>query len=544
VAAVIPEDTWWVPGPFDMLAVRGVWDNNAAYTEFFANDQYSPTPGNGIGMAAWVRIGTDYANPADFRTAFQLLPYVDNTTFQLNMGFFGDGALDGSIATSGGSNGFTQPLDSTTKWQYVALHYQHRSDGTTVIRYRANGATTQGSITTPVVSGPLNAYLQCTAWTVGPDWCNFQVWYSYDPPDLVGDGSWPGEESLDQADVDVGVNYMTHLPDIVNSDSWQLLSDVAAAEYGLIGFDETGRFVFASRDSALRETTFVEETLTTDRSLMELVTETTGDSVRNVITTETSSGFLDFNNVVFEAKSATQFNTYPGTTTFQIELPYGAIGTTTQALPRVANADWSADFLWGYVLVDAYTPTNEVDPAADVTVLFTMAGDRRGLITVYNNSPNYLQFSTTGGQPALRVQGFLLEIEPTQIGNNAKQGSVELYGARSLAIGSSPWRQLLWAMRPVALRLAAELAYPVAVIDQFEAIGNPARRVGDTLRLVDPDGQGSLRTTLVKLTRSMSASQGLVDRLTVRPVGPPGRFVLGDPELGILGDPDLYIGQQ
>jgi hypothetical protein len=40
----------------------------------------------------------------------------------------------------------------------------------------------------------------------------------------------------------------------------------------------------------------------------------------------------------------------------------------------------------------------------------------------------------------------------------------------------------------------------------------------------------------------VNQDQGLTDRLTVRPVGPPGMFILDDPELGILGDPDLWIG--
>ena len=542
-ATVIADDAWWVPGPFDMLAVRGVWDTNQAYTEFFAREPYSPTPGNGIGMAAWMRIGTDLrANPNDFRTVFQLLPFRDNAAMSINLGIWGDGALDAAIVTPTTNDGAAPANTTTTTWQYVGVHFQHNSDGTTTVRCRLNGVTTSKPIATPNVPAPLNAYLQCTAWTTSPDWCNFQVWYSSLPPDLTGDGSWPGEQPLNQADLDVGLNYLTHLPDIVNADSWALLSDVVAAEYGLVGFDETGRFVFTSRDSALRETSFVEETLTTERALVDLITETSGDAVRNVITTETTAGFLDFNNVIVEAKTGTEFNTYPGTTTFVVELPFGAIGTTTQQIPRIPNASWSDAYLWGYVAVDAYNPTVEIDPAADISVLFTTGADRTGLITVRNNSPNYVQFSTTGGQPALRVQGFLLELNPTQIDTVARPGSVTLYGPRSLPVGSSPWRQLLWAMRPVALRLAADLAYPVPLVDQFSAVGNPARKVGDTVRLVDDTGQGSVRATITKITRSMSTDQGLTDQLTVRPIGPPGRLILGDPEQGILGDPNLYLG--
>jgi hypothetical protein len=141
----------------------------------------------------------------------------------------------------------------------------------------------------------------------------------------------------------------------------------------------------------------------------------------------------------------------------------------------------------------------------------------------------------------LRVQGYLLVLTPPAVEYNAREGSVVTYGPRLLPIDSSPWRQLLSSMRPVAVRLLQQLAWPVPVIDQFTAVGNPQRSVGDTLQLLDPLGHGSIRASITKLSRHVSAGQGLVDTLTVRPVGPPGTFILGDPVLGVLGDPTLYI---
>lgn len=538
IAAVIPDDTWYVPGPFDLLAVRGVWDNNTAYTEFFARDPYTPRAGNGIGMSAWLKVGNDMGVTPGTWDQFVLLPLADNAAFQFVLGVEDNGTISGIIRSDSVETGFGQPVTTTTQWQYIGLHFVHNSNGTTTIRYRVGGVTTSGTVTTPTVSSPTAPFLQCTAWTL-VSWSDFQVWYSPDDPGLAG--PWPGETPLDEADLDTGLNNMTHLPDVVNADSWTVITDTAKAEYALVGFDETGRFSFTSRATTNVNSGTVTETVTADRALIDVVTETSTDSVRNIVTTETTAGFLDFQNIVFEAQSAGQFDTYPGITTYQVDLVYGAIGTTTQEVQRLADADWSATVLWGYVIVDFYNPTVEIDPAADVSVLFAMTGDRKGTITVQNNSPNYIRFATTGGEPALRVQGYLLVLSPTAVEYNGRQGSVTTYGPRLLALGSSPYRQLLDSMRPVAVRLLQQLAFPVPVIDQFTAIGNPTRRVGDTLNLIDPHGHGSIRAGITKLSRHLSATQGLVDTLTVRPVGPPGTFVLDDPVLGVLGDPTLYI---
>lgn len=534
IANVIPDETWWVPGPFDLLAVRGDWDGGA-YTEFFARDPFVPRPGNGIGMSAWLRIGNDMGITGGGSYVFQLIPLSDPNELWYNLLVYDDGSVSATMELNGTPSGNNYTTSTTTQWRFVGVHYAHLANGTTLISVKLDGTVHTTTVTTPRYTSPPAAFLQCTAWTqVG--WSDFCCWF--DPAAPTGD--WPGETVLNQADLDVGLNNMTHLPDLVGGDSWQTISDCVAAEYGLVGFDETGRAYFQSRDTITTGAGTVEEELTADRSLIDLTLETSADSVRNVVTTETTSGFLSVLNTIFDAQASTQFNTYPGYTTYQIDLPYGAIGYTTQLLPRIANADWSADTLFGFVAVDAYNPTVEISSTADVTVLFAMSGDRKGLITVRNNSPNYVQFSTTGGQPALRVQGYLLELNPTTVGQVVAPGSVETFGERVLALGASPWRQVDSGMRSVSLRLLNQLSWPVPVIDQFTAVGNPARTVGDTLRLIDPDGHGSIRATLVKLSRQYS-EQGMQDTLTVRPVGPPGVLILDDPELGVLDDPDLWL---
>jgi hypothetical protein len=537
IAGVITSDQWWVPGPFDLLAVRGVWSGNAAYTEFFAREPYTPVPGTGVGMAAWVKFGNDLPVPAgENRLVFQLLPLNNNAAFQFNMRVFADGGFGGFISVNGVETGFAQPVATPATWMYLGLHFQHNTDGTTSIRYRQNRDTTGGSVTTPILGSPTAPYMQCTAWTyVG--WSDFHCWYSYDPPD---DSAWPGETPVLAADLDPGLNLMTHLPDVVNADSWKLISEVAAAEYGLVGFDAAGRFFFRSRNSATIAQASIEENITTGRALIDLVTNTTTDAVRNIITTETSAGFMTYNNVIYESPGASQFDTPQGTSVYQVPLPYSAIGPSTQEIPQQLTGSWGPSILWGYVAVQATNPTVEIDVADDLSVLFTMTGDRTGKLTVRNNTAFVVRFATVSGEPALRVVGWQLDPTPVAVEYTASQGSVETYGLRMLPVTASPWRQLLSSMRPVALRLLAELAWPVPVIDQVTAVGDPAREVGDTVQLVDPGGHGSIRATVVKISRSVSA-QGVVDTLTVRPFGPPGVFLLDDPITGVLDSTVYWI---
>lgn len=542
-ASVIDDDTWWVPGPFDMLAVRGIWSDptagNYPFQDFYTQAPHVPVAGNGVGVAAWLRVGNDMTDvtASTNRLIFKMFPLVDENEVQLTLGINSTGALRGSVWFNGVETAFSATNTQPTQWMYCALHFQHMSTGVTRVRFRINGATSFGDITTPVFVSPPSPFMRASA-LFFRDWSNFHVWYDPNPPV----GAWPGETPLLQADIDVGLNQLTHLPDIVNADSWQLITEVTAAEYGLCGFTETGRPYFRARDAATVALTSVEEQITADRALIDLVTETSADSVRNVISTETSAAFMDFQNVVFESQVNSQFDTPTGTSTYQVQLPYGAVGTATQEIPQILDANWGSQFLWGYVAVQAPpgNPAVEIDIADDLTVQFTMTGDRTGTLTVRNNTAHRVRFATVSGQPALRVQGWLLEATPVAVEYSGSQGSVDTFGTRLLAIGSSPWRQLLSSMRPVAVRLLAQLAWPVPVVDQFTALGNPARRVGDTVRVVDPAGHGSIKATLTKIGRRIS-DQGFVDTITVRPVGPPGILILDDPEFGILDDPDLWL---
>jgi hypothetical protein len=322
------------------------------------------------------------------------------------------------------------------------------------------------------------------------------------------------------------------LPDVVGAESWNVIKDIAAAEFALVGFDTSGSFFFRSRETSVDPTT-VEEELTADRALIDLATESSTDSIRNVVTTETTKAYLRYPSVIVESRDVEEYESPVGVWTHDVPLEHGSIGWHAVTMPQIADASWNDDITWGFVPVQAASPGTVI--ASGVTVTFSMQADRRGLLTVRNYSQWAVRFATTSGSPALRILGWSLEEEPAELSEVRAEGSIDLYGERVLSLDASPWRQLTAPLQNVAGGLLSTLSNPLPALANVEAVGNPSREIGHTVRLVDPDGHGSMRANIVSLRRSFSDGK-LTDSLGLRPVAPPGLGIWDDTELGIWDD--------
>lgn len=513
-------DEWWVPGPFGMLAVGAV-SGSQAYQQFLAREQYSPTAGNGIGMSAWVLTGSDTVLPG-VGLNFALSPCLDG--YQMDMQFGSSGGLIGLILNTTNFS-FISPATTPTHWQYVGLHFQHNIGGTTTITFRNEGVNSVGSGTTPAMTAAVSPFLSVQAWTQGVPWSNFQVWYDPNPPV----GSWPGEVHTSQADLDAGLNLMTHLPDVVNTDSWTVIKDAAAAEYGLVGFSELGRFFFRSRDHAT-DPTSIEKTVTADTSLQGLAVTSNIDGVRNIITTETTAkylagptGTLVQGPMIVNSTDAAEFNSPANkVTVWAVPLAYGEIPIyTINTLGRIDSVNWTADDSTiddGYVVVNALSPTTEI--TSGVTVLFLAAGDRLGWLVVYNTNAVPIQFSTISSTPAMRVVGCRLTDNPVVLNQVTDLSSISIYGSRTLQVPASDYRQLSTPLEPVASTLLSELSAPIPILDNIVTNGDPGLQLADTVRIEDPNTNGTIFATVVKIVRRFDGGQ-LTDTLSVRPVTPP-----------------------
>lgn len=517
---------WWVDGPFGMLAVGGGWDASVMYQEFFSREAYTPQAGNGFGVAAWVKVGNDMGVTAGTKVLFQCMPLVDHTAWKFELYITSGGSLGGVIDIAGVDSGYAQPISTTTQWMYVGLHFQHRSDGTTMIQYRQNGATTQGSVTTPALTSTVAPRLQMTAWT-SVAWSNLQVWFDGNQPT-----TWPGETHTPQATLDRGLGMLTYLPDVVEQPSLDIVKGLVTAEFGLFGFDASGSPYFRSRATSTDPNT-VDKTINADKALLDLAAEVNADSVRNVISTESKMGFLDFATKVVDARENSEYDVAVGVWTFDVPLAHSAIGTTTQTIPRIASASWSDTVLWGFVSVRADAPATEL--TSGVSVVATMIADRLMRLTIRNYTGFPVRFATTGGSAALRVQGYGLQLEPAQITQYRAEGSASLYGERVYKMAATDYRQYPATLNNVAGGLLSTLSDPMPVLGGVPIVGDPRLEPGDVVRLVDDQGQGSFRAYVVGLRQAISGGK-LSTELTPRPIVSPGFGLLDDDELGISDD--------
>lgn len=522
----IGSDSWWVPGPFGMLAVRGKFFTNGSTINgsfanqwFSAREQLGITEGNGFGMSAWVRIGNDMNLGTGTSDQFTLYPMVD-TSLTFIMGFTTAGVM------YGGTNftTFSRPIGTPTQWQYVALHFQILTGGGgTVLRFRQDGTTSSGLLATAGSASVIGPFLRANVQTQTVDWSNFQVWFDPEPPD---DSAWPGETWTSQVDlIDPGLNVLTNLPDVTNADSWTVIKDAVAAEYGTVGFNSAGLFYFKSRDHAT-DPTSIEKTATADTSLLNLSVTSSTDSVRNIITTETTAGYMDSTtSVIVDASDAAEFDSPPGTTVWEVPLDYGVNeirNFNMTALPHIAgvpSTNWNDTILNGYIAVKASDPSTEI--TSGITVYFLMAADRLGWLVVLNTTSSIVRFATIGGtSAALRVQGYRLISEAPVLGQVSDPASISVYGSRMLALSGSPYRQLESAMEPIARTILTDLSTPVPVLDQITINGDPRVSLGDTIQLVDQNTNGTILASVVKISRKLAGGQ-LTDTLSVRPVFPP-----------------------
>jgi hypothetical protein len=561
----ITADSWWVLGPFNMLAVRGIWDTRHAVTiDCFTQDQFNPRAGNGTGVAMWVYVGNNMTDiiTNTTRTLVSLQPCIDGTlSFDLRIvNSAGTTSVAAAYYVLGDVAVATIPVTTTTGWTYVAAHYQIGTGGTTTVTCRVNTTTTTATVINQISIPYLRDQMYVIAHTNARSWSNLQVWYDYNPP-----STWPGQTWTPQASIAAGYNQLTHLPDVVGADSWQVIRDVTTAELGLCQFDPSGVFTFTPRAGPPDPTT-VEITVTDARALLDLTLNTSSDAVRNAITTDTTAAYLTPTSVVNSNDVAT-WDSPVGTTIYKVVLPYGTIGPV-EILPvsPYTTATWDTPttlpILEGFVAVQASAPNIElpsgsvyvhfshsndrfalqqVPPTSSATTTATPTGNRVGLLKIQNYSGFPVRFATTNGAPALRVAGWALVAEPTDSELVTNPGSVTLLGQRVFSIGSSPYRQLVAPLRPVVTQLLTQLANPLPVIDSMQVLGNPAVQLGGTAQITDTRGHGSFRGTIVSIKRDFTTTTGLLDTLVVRPINSPGLGITDDTTIG-LADSTLIAG--
>jgi len=392
-------------------------------------------------------------------------------------------------------------------------------------------------------------------------------------------GVWPMSPpaTVTPHHLSVGMNLLTNLPQQVNVDAWSLIKEVAAAELGVVFFDEYGSFKFYSRTD-LRSffqypagsTAITAPTLNTDW-LTDIDMVGALDGVRNIVAWQSTSATSWFQTVYQPA----QYNTLDvaphstlvvqiqSSTTTEFETDGGFIPTTDPTTWGSLGVikGWYAIRTDTNAQINATSGPNPGNTLGGVTVqIIPSVGGQFVVLSITNTNGYTVRFSsipsTGAGSPTFRMGGYTVISDPPQAGSVAHSGSRTTFGDQTLSLGSSPWVQLPSSAQAIASSVLADTKSPVPILQQIPMVGDPRIQLGDVMPIVDPGYAGSrfiAVTTAIHetFTAPQSASgigtpaasspagtmhgQGLSTDLLLSLMSPPGAWILGDPVWGVLG---------
>jgi hypothetical protein len=523
---------YWKPGPYGMLAPTGTWDQ-AAVIPALATEHFHCWAGSGISMSAWIYWpgGTPgNSTYVDVVTSF----LAENVYVILNVtreGVFRPVLVVDNTEYSG------PWMDLTPGWHLVGGYWRfHDSDsdfGDVSIHGFLDGTGVYATYTYDDY-GPLppigddrwdrTVFIQ---YVTGVSATNIQMWLTFNDPAARGD--WPPFEYTPTASISAGLNDLTHIPDIVYEDSWNLLQQVVAAEYGLCGFDEYGQFFFRNRDEANADTE-VRKEITSERSLKDLAVTTSADGVRNVVSWSTQEAYIGPYGTIWEPADAAELDCPPGETLITIYLSERTFTALDDQIPAVSVDTWNQTdelrFGAAFVAVDRDDNSVVIDPESnDVRVWFDETAPREGEMLVVNDTGGWVRFAlpssdaaTESSSPAMRIGGYTLTAEPERVGTVDSNSSVEQFGPRTLDLGGNEWRQIAGSVTRIAQSLLAETRKPRPVMSDIPVVGDPRTQLGDRVLVADRGGIGVIPGHIVKIRRSLARSRGFEDTYAIRAI--------------------------
>jgi hypothetical protein len=506
--------------------------------------------GYGIGWSAWVHVGSYMGLGAALENRIMQYRPTAYDEPRLFVNAFGDGRIyAGVVDQNGYIAGSPKVATGSSRWRHIGVHWRWISASVCRVTIRVDGVTRQFDVTGAQVTVPESntregyRRVQQTRMMMFRSWTNMQTWIAPNPPTLA---EWQAlENHTSQAEIGRGVNELLYLPDVASVESWDLLKQVVGAEYGVHGFDPSGRYSFRPRSDAYSGTPELD--LNVDQHLSDVAYSVSSDSVRNVVGYSTTPRYHDGDlHSVVKAEDVLQF-VVPGRQVriYDLDWPFGAAGWQGGRLPYmgnppgtgIGNGVWSNSVIhgWTYSSGTNYTDGSNVQA---VVVTYIQLDSRHCRIIVDNRNGNAtIRLATpadaanpsqTPGEPAMRIGGWPLEDQPAHVQSYRDDESIaRTLSPRTLALEQSEWRQQPAALDSLCQQLLTALSRPVTVLEDLPVRADPRTQVGMLARLRFRDeGSQPVIGTVVRTRRTLD-SDGLSDLISVRPLpeqtlAPPG----------------------
>jgi len=551
-----PNGEYWVDGPFG-LARHGeqyIYPGSLIYT---CRDQQPMWSGYSTSVSSWIYCGPT-APGYDASTAATLRPQVVAVYFGYGTGSGNYYAYRLSIATAGATlqvqveNGtnvlrYGTYTPGTNAWRHVHAQLDHSTgsvvrcklivDGTTQVDF--TGST--GSTTTPTALNVL--FLPQVGFHLRPGVriSDAMTWQEAGAPAVT-----PERTVTVGATVDRSYNEIAYLP-APGDPGWDVVKNIAAAEYGAALIDEQGIAHWKNRDTIRSTDDPVTITLQYPSDMGTLESESGRANTAQVAARGGEASWQE----AWGMPSVDYIVGTPGVQEVIVPLDDDVIAIESGTVPRLyQSADsastlpvWSGSVNHGYVFVYDSTETESDDQNMVLLTDQSGLGDKQQARIVVTNTDTRtgrfrLKSDGTAGtdpQPALRIAGLILAKPPSESSIVTSQANVDADGkVRTIDIPAGEWHQYLASVEASAAFALLRTTQPIPTFDRIILPGDPRRQITDSLIMTFGTSGQRICAYVVGIERTYS-SDGLRDTLTVRASHAPGRWALGDAVLGVIG---------
>lgn len=396
------------------------------------------------------------------------------------------------------------PID--TGWRHVCVEIR----GSNYLRVFVDGVP-WGSSSTPWAVSVGTGYVESLSW-IGSNTQAVAV-YSSGTPNLAPTPALLG--FAPEADVARGALDLVSVPAVTGRDSWEVLQEIASAELGMVGFDESGRFFFRTRADLAANTDPVADwgldlvdDVHVQVSTDSVLTRATA-TARRVPGIDSGLGASTEETTAIPAFVADDVLTIPPGTSSVVLTGAHPFVPIRQHVAAIATPGAAWDNTAGMALcrdrsgITRYTGTDVsawIAPvsATSVRVSFMNGGSE----TIYAVWPQAwtkdgsaqlqtVPFGFDGGGPALWLLGFRFTDEAAIDESVDRQSAsgVATWGTKLQDFGDSPWWQDAAVLAGFLDGFLADTSSPRATVSDVTVPGDPRLQLGDPVRVQDASGR-------------------------------------------------------
>lgn len=339
--------------------------------------------------------------------------------------------------------------------------------------------------------------------------------------------------------LDRSLNRLSFLPKRWGALAWDVIAEVAAAEFGAVFWDENGVFRFWNQDTILtKKETFVRTFNLDDVSGLEMTNST--DSIRNILSVKAKKARVQ-NVRVFETSGPDELYLPPGVwTEYRVWVDDVITPNSAQVptyKPEGASGvlpEWSELVNYG-VLTQRFIGGiwEQIQVGSPWLGFMYRLADGSTMARLWNGFSEPIRFADPNAGAAFRWDGSKLTRFDDQVFILRDDTSVTRWGPQGIEL-ESDWYQEFFDYGSFFSKLLTRTAKPIPTTQNIEVAGDPRTQLGDAVKIYDPNGMGEgMQLQILGINRTFSRDNGLIDQYTVEMTEPPRVGVWDSAQYGI-----------